>query len=258
MIVMLAQDVGAQAGQAIADANLLVAAVVALAAGLVSFASPCVIPLVPGYLSFMTGLSGEDLVTPDARARSRVLVGSVLFVLGFAVPFVLIGVAIGFLNFLTQSTWVQVAMGVFVAVMGVLMASGRLVREWRVADRAPEGGLATAPVLGFIFGVGWTPCIGPTAAAILALAGSSSSGMALRGGALGFVYAVGLGIPFIVFGLLFGRMTRTTAFLKRNGRTLQVVGGVMLVAVGVAIATGLWDRFILALLPLIGGFTPPI
>ncbi len=251
----------AQADTAVRDivgnGNFLLAAVVAVVAGLVSFASPCVLPLVPGYLSFMTGLSGEDLAGGGFGRHSRVLVGSILFVAGFAVPFTLFGVAVGALDVFSQR-WAQVAMGLFVGAMGLLMASGRLTREVRVADRAPTGGLLTAPVLGFIFGVGWTPCIGPAAGAILNLAGTSSTGAAARGGALAFIYALGLGVPFVVVGLLFNRAAGAIGFLKRNARGLQVFGGVMLIAVGIALATGLWDALILRMLPLINGFTPPI
>lgn len=242
----------------ILDANVLVAATVALAAGLVSFASPCVVPLVPGYLSFMTGLSGADLANPSARARGRVLVGSLLFVVGFAIPFTMLGFAVGALNFLDRSPVARIAMGGIVAILGLLMARGQLTRELRVADRAPTGGLATAPALGFVFGVGWTPCLGPAAGAILTLSMGVTDGVSLRGAFLGFTYALGLGLPFIVFGLLFRRLSGTLDVLKRNGRTLQVIGGGLLVTVGLAIATGLWDRFIFLLRPLIQGFEPPI
>jgi len=242
----------------IVDANLLVAAVIALAAGLVSFASPCVLPLVPGYLSYVTGLSGQDLAEADARARGRVLVGSLLFVLGFAVPFTMLGFAVGTVNTLARSTTAQVVMGSVVALLGLLMALGRLNREYRLMDRAPRGGLATAPVLGFVFGVGWTPCIGPAAGAILTLSLNVSTGVSARGAALGFVYALGLGLPFVLFGVLFRRMSGTLEFLKRNARTLQVVGGSLLVAVGLSIATGLWDQLMFLLRPMIQGFEPPI
>ena len=235
----------------IVDANLLVASAVALAAGLVSFASPCVIPLVPGYLSFMTGLSGEDLAA--GRGRGRVLVGSLLFVLGFAIPFALLGAfAQTAFFFLQQSTTARVVMGLVVVVLGVLMARGTLMREVRLMDRAPDGGLASAPVLGFVFGVGWTPCVGPALAAILTLAATSDG--AARGGFLGMVFAFGLGIPFVLVGLLFRRMAGAVDLLKRNARRLQMAGGALLSLVGVAIATGLWDRFIIALRPMIGGF----
>ncbi len=242
----------------IVDANLLLAAAIALLAGLVSFASPCVLPLVPGYLSYMTGLSGQDLVEADVRARGRVLVGSLLFVVGFAIPFTMLGFAVGTVNTLARSTTAQVVMGSLVAVLGLVMALGRFNREYRLMSRAPAGGLATAPILGFVFGVGWTPCIGPAAGAILTLSLNVSSGVSARGAVLGFIYALGLGLPFVLFGVLFRRMSGALEFLKRNARTLQVLGGSLLVAVGLSIATGLWDRLMFLLRPLIQGFEPPI
>ena len=240
------------------DANVLVAASIAFAAGLVSFASPCVIPLVPGYLSFMTGLSGQDLATGGARARGRMLLGSVLFVVGFAIPFTMLGFAVGTLNLLDRSPVARVLMGGMVAVLGLLMARGRLMRELRVADRAPTSGLAGAPVLGFVFGVGWTPCLGPAAGAILTMSANVTDGVSARGAFLGLVYALGLGLPFILFGLLFRRMTGALDVLSRNARGLQVAGGGLLMAVGIAIATGAWDRFIFFLRPLIQGFETPL
>lgn len=254
----VAGGVGSEACQAVLDANLLVAALVAVAAGLVSFASPCVLPLVPGYLSWMTGLTGEELADQDTGRRSRVVAGSLLFVAGFAVPIALIGVAAAWLNSLLVSRAWQVAMGVFVAAMGLAMLSGRLVGEVRVADRAPQAGLLGAPLLGFIFGVAWTPCIGPTFGAIIGLASSTSGGDAVRGALLGFAYATGLGIPFVLIGLGFRRASGALALLRRSARTIQRVGGGLLVAIGVAIATGLWNDFTRALLPLVSGFTLPI
>lgn len=242
---------------AIFDANVLVAGAIAFVAGLVSFASPCVVPLVPGYLSFMTGLSGDELADGTAH-RGRVLLGSVLFVVGFAIPFVMLGSFVGASTFLATTPWVQRTLGVVVIVLGVLMASGRLMREVRVFNRAPDAGLAGAPVLGFIFGVGWTPCLGPAAGAILTLAAGSSGGVSYRGAILGFLYAFGLGVPFILFGLLFRRAAGALDLLKRNSRSLQIVGGVFLSAVGLALVTGAWDVFIRWLRPMINGFTPPI
>lgn len=275
------------------DANVLVAAAVALAAGLVSFASPCVLPLVPGYLSFVTGLAGETLtgsaaggvapggaapsgvapggVAPGGvggpggavtrvalRTRGRLLAGSTLFVLGFAVPFALLGWAAGMLNLLERSPLAQGVMGGLVMVLGVLLASGRLVREVRFTGRLPTGTLAGAPMLGFVFGVGWTPCLGPTAGAILTLSASVTGGVNARGAFLGFVYALGLGLPFIALAVGIGRLGRAMALLRRYGHRLQLIGGGMLVLVGLSIATGLWSRWMIALRPLIQGFELPI
>jgi cytochrome c-type biogenesis protein len=246
----------------ITDANFLVSAAVALAAGLVSFASPCVVPLVPGYLSYMTGLSGAEL-TGGSGGRLRVLSGGLLFVLGFAIPFTLIGffgAALG--QQLASRPW-QIGLGLLVAFLGLAMTGllpfDVLRREARVTDRAIDKGVLGALPLGFVFGVGWTPCVGPALGAILTLsANASTDGETIRGGLLAFVYAMGLGMPFVVFGLLFHRAGRALGFLRRNSRTFQIVGGVMLTLVGVAIATGLWDAFITVLRPLIQGFEPPI
>jgi cytochrome c-type biogenesis protein len=238
------------------DSNLLVAAMVAFVAGMVGFASPCVVPLVPGYLSYVTGMSGEELARSDVGVRSRTMLGASLFVVGFAIPFTMLGVAFGALEFLAYSPIARTVLGALVVLFGVLMATGRLVREFRAAKTAPATGLAAAPVLGFVFGVGWTPCIGPALGAILTLA--ATTGGTTRGGVLGFVFALGLGLPFIVFAAFFHRMARTLAFLRRNARNLQVAGGGFLVLVGIAIMTGLWDQFIIWMRPFIVGFEPPI
>jgi cytochrome c-type biogenesis protein len=239
------------------DANVLVAAAVALAAGFVSFASPCVLPLVPGYLSFMTGLTGEAIEGSGGgvtvRTRARLLAGSSLFVAGFAVPFALLGWAAGLLNVLERSPLAQAVMGSIVVVLGVLLARGRLVREVRFHGRLPTGTLAGAPLLGFVFGVGWTPCLGPTAGAILTLSASVTGGVSGRGAFLGLVYALGLGLPFIALAVGFGRLSGALDVLRRYGLWLQRAGGGLLVVVGLAVATGLWQRWMVVLRPIIQG-----
>lgn len=238
----------------ITDANVLVAATVAFLAGVVSFASPCVVPLVPGYLSYVTGLSGQDIA--EGSTKGRVALGSSLFVLGFAVPFTMLGVAFGALDAIARSPTARVIMGGLVILFGLLMATGRLMREFRLAETAPATGLAAAPLLGFVFGVGWTPCIGPALGAILTL--STATGGSVRGGVLGFIFALGLGLPFILVGIAFRRMSGALSVLRRNARRLQIAGGGFLVVVGLAIATGMWEEFITWLRPYVTGFEPPI
>lgn len=249
-------------GELILDANVLVSMAVAFGAGVVSFASPCVVPLVPGYLSYMTGLSGAEL-SGGRGSRLRVLAGGLLFVLGFAVPFALLGFFGAALTAGLQSRGWQIALGLVVVVLGLvftgLLPFDFLRREARVSERAIDKGVLGAMPLGFVFGVGWVPCIGPALTAILTLAANATTGgQSLRGGVLTFTYALGLGLPFVVFGLLYHRAGATLGFLRRNGHAIQVAGGVMLVAVGLAIATGVWDTFVNTLRPLIQGYELPL
>jgi cytochrome c-type biogenesis protein len=247
----------------ISDANLLVAGLVAFAAGVVSFASPCVVPLVPGYLSYMTGLSGAELRRETGPGgRARVLAGGLLFTLGFAVPFTLIGFLGATLGTALSTRPWQIALGLLVVALGAaftgLLPFDLLRREARVSDTAIDRGVLGALPLGFVFGVGWTPCVGPALAAIFTISAIGTGGSPMRGGALAFLYALGLGLPFLVLGLVFHRAGRALGFLNRHAGTFQVAGGVLLIAVGVAIATGAWDAFITWLRPMIGRFEPPI
>ena len=230
----------------------------AFAAGVVSFASPCVVPLVPGYLAYMTGLSGAEIAGGAGNARGRVLGGGLLFVLGFAIPFTLAGLLGGsFSAALSTRPW-QIVLGLVVMFMGVaftgLLPWRVLQREARITGSAIDKGVLGALPLGFVFGVGWTPCIGPALGAILTLSAGTGSGNAVRGGLLTLIYSLGLGLPFVLFGLLFNRLNSALSFLKRNARRLQIVGGVMLALVGLAITTGAWDAFVRWLLPVIGRF----
>ena len=249
-------------GGLITNANVLVAAGIAFLAGIVSFASPCVVPLVPGYLAYMTGLSGAEIQDGSSTGRARVLGGGLLFTLGFAIPFTLLGLVGGSLSATLASRPWQIVMGVLVIALGLTMTGllpfDLLRREKRITDEAIDKGMLGALPLGFVFGVGWTPCIGPALAAIFTLSAASSGGSPLRGGLLAFVYALGLGLPFILFGLLYGSAGRALGFLRRNARSIQIGGGVMLSLVGLAIATGLYEQFIIWLRPLINGFEPPI
>jgi cytochrome c-type biogenesis protein len=221
------------------DGSLLLAVPVAMVAGLVSFFSPCVVPLLPGYLSYTTGLSGADLAS--AR-RGRMLAGSLLFVLGFSFVFVSFGALFGQVGdwLWEYQRQVTVVLGLLTILVGIafLGAVPWLQRDWRV-HRVPAVGLAAAPLLGVLFGLGWTPCIGPTLGAITTLA--VNEGSAERGALLSFVYCLGLGLPFVVAALAYRRMLGAIGWVRRHQQWVTRLGGLMLVAVGVLLVTGWWD-----------------
>jgi cytochrome c-type biogenesis protein len=247
----------------VTDGPLLVAAVVAALVGLISFASPCVLPLVPGYLSYVAGLVGAGAgataparpagaggtatavrTTVDQRSpRARMVVGAVLFVLGFTAVFVAFGTAFGGLGrlMLEYSDVLNRVFGVITVLVG-LGFLGRLPllqRTKRLSFR-PVAGLAGAPLLGIVFGLGWTPCLGPTLAAVSSLAFSEAT--ATRGAVLGVAYCLGLGVPFVLVALGARWAMGATTFLRRHARAVTQVGGAILVLVGLLLVTGAWTE----------------
>lgn len=245
--------------------SMLLAVPVALLAGFVSFASPCVLPLVPGYLGFVSGLAASSVgggpgpargsggSRPPA-ARGRVLLGVALFILGFAVVFVSIGILTGTVgSFLTR--WqdeISRVLGLVVVLMGLafLGAVPFLQRERRL-HASPTAGLWGAPLLGVAFGLGWTPCLGPTLVAIYALA--LGEGSALRGAVLAIVYCVGLGTPFLLIALGLQSSARGLAFLRRHRLAIMRAGGALLILIGLALVTGLWGDWSRSMQGFIGG-----
>lgn len=236
--------------------SLALAIPIAMAAGLVSFLSPCVLPLVPGYLSYVTGLTGADL---EEGRRGRMLAGALLFVLGFSFVFVSAGLAFGSLGRLLQEHAVGISrvlgvvtIGLGLSFMGVLPP---LTRDIRIHRAVPRGLLA-APALGVLFGLGWTPCVGPTLTAVQTLAFTQAS--AVKGAALSFAYCLGLGIPFVLAALAMRRALGAFAVVKRHYRAVTAVGGAFLVAIGLMLVTGVWNDVTIYLRHWVPGFTPVV
>ena len=280
-------------GEVVSSGSLVIAIPLAVLAGLISFASPCVLPLVPGYLSYVTGVTGAEL--EEARAASamvpakapaggvaargrgsgatsapaaagarlpvkhRVVLGTLGFILGFSAVFVSYGALFGGLGaeLLAHEEVITRVLGVVVIVLGLgfLGLVPSLQREARIHHR-PARGIWGAPLLGALFALGWTPCIGPTLAAVQSLA--FTEGSAARGALLSVAYCIGLGLPFLVIGLAMERGLEAMAWARRNARAIQIVGGVSMILLGVLMVTGLWGSLTIAMRGWVSGFEVPL
>jgi len=234
------------------DGGLWLAIPIAIAAGLLSFLSPCVLPLVPGYLGYVSGIAeGRE------RKRSRMVIGAVLFVLGFTAVFL----AINFLGataarfFLEYQDLLQRIGGAVIILLGlVFIGQVSFLQRTVKPSWQPPMGLAGAPLLGIVFALGWTPCLGPTIATILPMAAFDPTRAVL----LAFFYCLGLGIPFVLVALGLGWVSSSIAWVKRHIRVVNIVGGVLLIVVGLLLVTGLWNLWLSDLQAVIGGFFPAL
>ncbi|MGO2658465.1 cytochrome c biogenesis CcdA family protein [Mycetocola reblochoni] len=246
-------------GEIVMNGQLAAALPLAVLAGLLSFASPCVLPLVPGYLAYIGGAAGATGAEGGRSSRRRLLIGVAGFVLGFSLVFVLTGAFLGTIGvFLTQWQGVLTRVfGVLILVLGFVFIGqiGPLQRTVKPTLR-PVTGYLGAPLLGIVFAIGWTPCIGPVMVAIQAM--SVGAGSPARGALLAFVYCLGLGIPFVLLALGFGWATDSVAFLKRHIRVINIVGGVLLMLIGLLMVSGVWEILMSRLGAVIGSFEPAL
>ena len=231
------------------DGFLLSAFPIAILAGLISFVSPCVLPLVPGYVAFAAGFS---------KSRGRIFLGSILFVFGFSILFISYGALFGQLGAQISSNEEVITrvLGLLTIVMGVIFLGAFPLMPTVKPRISTQGGLIGAPLLGFLFGVGWTPCIGPALASVQALAFQESS--AVRGAVLSLGYCIGLGLPFIASGLFLDKSEKLRKVLVRSGGKISTFGGVLLIIIGVLQLTGLWTDLMIEMRSLISEFAPVI
>jgi cytochrome c-type biogenesis protein len=233
----------------IMDGALLLAFPIAIVAGLISFLSPCVLPLVPGYISYAAGMS---------KSRGRVLAGSLLFILGFSVLFISYGALFGGLGskILNHQGVITQVLGLFMIALGLIFMGRFPMMPVYKPKISTVGGLVGAPLLGFLFGVGWTPCIGPALAAVETLAFEQAS--AWRGAILAFGYCIGLGIPFILTGLFFDRSAKLRRIISKRGNVIANVGGVVMIVIGLLQVFGIWNELMNSLRSSISNFIPVV
>lgn len=254
-------------GSIVFDGALWLAVPIAILAGLISFLSPCVLPLVPGYLGFLGGATSAEPRrmprTPSARApesgRGRLLLGVSLFIAGFTLVFVAMGVLAGTVGrfFLEYQDVLTRILGVVVIAMGLVFLGVFGFAQRTVKPQVRSGlGLIGAPLLGIAMGIGWAPCIGPTYATILSL--SLSQADPGRAVLLAVAYSLGLGIPFVLLAIGFGWATRSVAFLRRHIRTVNIIGGILLIVLGILMVTGVWTAIMAQLQGVVGSVELPI
>ncbi|RYV50053.1 cytochrome c biogenesis CcdA family protein [Pengzhenrongella frigida] len=261
-------DLGNAFGTAAFSGSMLLAIPVALIAGLVSFASPCVLPLVPGYLGYLGGMTGAAIGPsgtttgrrdPAGAGRGRLLLGVGLFIAGFTLVFVALGTLAGSIGAELGRLQDPISriLGVVVILMGVaFLGFIPFLQQDRRVRVSPTAGLWGAPVLGIVFGLGWAPCIGPTLAAVIAL--SLDGGSAGRGASLSIAYCIGLGLPFLLIALGYQRSARALGFVRRHRLAVMRLGGAMLIVIGLALVTGLWGTWTQSLQGLVNSFEPVV